>query len=108
MVSAGEATLRKDSLQIVVPDSAPPRTTARVPTQLVAIDLALPLFLVSGSMHRRTGDPANLLQWFMETGRQFVPVSAATIRFLPNSRFDAREALLLVNVRQLQGWWSTG
>ena len=108
LVSAGEATLRKDNLQIVVPDSAVPRSTARVPTQLVAIDLALPLFLVSGSMHRRTGDPANLRQWFMETGRQFVPVSAATISFLPNPRFDAHEVLVLVNVRQLHGWWSTG
>jgi hypothetical protein len=44
----------------------------------------------------------------METGRQFVPVSGATIRFLPNPRFDTRQSLVLVNVRQLHGWWSLG
>jgi hypothetical protein len=80
----------------------------RLPTQLVPIDIALPLFLVSGSMHRRTGDPIHLLQWFMETGRQFVPISAASIRFLPNPSFDAQVPLVHVNIRQLQGWWSSG
>ncbi len=104
---AGLVTLRKEIIALVVPgEETGARVASRVPTQLVPIALALPLFLIVGSLHRRTGDPTNLLQWFIESGRQFVPVSMAIIRFLPNSRFDPQLGLVLVNIRQVHFWWT--
>ncbi|HLH24920.1 MAG TPA: hypothetical protein VK066_20555 [Chloroflexota bacterium] len=106
-LATGAMGVRKDSLQVVVPEeTAAPRSAARVPTQRVPITVALPLFIISGQFHRRGSDPAHLLQWFAESGRAFLPIANATIRFLPNGRFDAQVAVALVGIRQVQIWWT--
>jgi hypothetical protein len=100
-------TLRKDDLQVVVPGPEPSsRSGARVLSQPVPVHLVLPRFLISGSMHRRTGDPTHLLQWFMESGRRFLPLTGATVPFLPNSAAGVAVPLVPVNVRHVHGWWS--
>jgi hypothetical protein len=97
-------TLRKERVQIAIPQDVPAPGTARAPTQQLPLELGFPLFLVRGGVHRRNSDPSSPLHLFADGGRQFLPVSDATLRYLPNDRFDTQESVVLINVRYLEFW----
>src|SRR5207302_8190524 len=91
-------TLRKERVQIAIPQDAPNPTMPRAPTQQLHLELGFPLFLVRGGVHRRSGDPSSPMHLFAQGGRQFLPVSHAALHYLPNNRFDTQEGIVLVNV----------
>jgi hypothetical protein len=97
-------TVRKERVQIAIPQDTALPGVPRAPTQQLPLELGFPLFLVRGGVHRRTSDPTSPLHLFADGGRQFLPVSQATLRYLPNDRFDTQEAVVLVNVRYLDFW----
>ena len=101
--TADLVTVRKAAVQLAIPQDPPNATGAgaRIATQQVRMALAFALFAVAGNVHRRPGDPTNLVGLFGGETRQFVPVSAASIRYLPNGRFDTEEPVVLVHTRHL-------
>jgi hypothetical protein len=62
------------------------------------------LFTVDGMVHRREGDTAPVDQLLRGTGRLFLPVSQAIIRYGPNGGFDAEVPIALVNTTLIQYW----
>jgi hypothetical protein len=52
-------TLRKERVQIAIPQDVPAPGTARAPTQQLPLELGFPLFLVRGGVHRRNSDPSS-------------------------------------------------
>src|SRR5262249_32143818 len=78
-----------------------PGAAARVPTQQHPATLALGLFEVRGRIHRRSGEPSHPIRLLAGYSRQFLPVCAATVRYLPNPEFDAETSVILVNTAQL-------
>jgi len=101
-LDVGRLAVRTDAIRLVVPlDTPDPR--ARVPTEQVPIELAIGLFVVHGQIHRRREDPSagQLLVGF---AREFVPISAGRLRYLPNPRFDTEFAAVLVHAPHLESW----
>jgi hypothetical protein len=97
-------TLRKERVQIAIPQDVGVPGTARAPTQQLPLELGFALFLVRGGVHRRSSDPTSPLHLFANGGRQFLPVSQAALHYLPNNRFDTQETVALVNVHYLDFW----
>src|SRR5712692_8732898 len=101
-IAVRRLAVRTDAIRLVVPlDTPDPR--ARVPTEQVPIELAVGLFVVHGQIHRRREDPSagQLLVGF---AREFVPISAGRLRYLPNPRFDTEFAAVLVHAPHLESW----
>lgn len=98
-------TLRKEAIQLVVPEDAPDPLRPRVQTDALSMLFGFAEFHVRGRFHRQPSDSTLLVELFANSAtRTFFPVSDAEIRYLPNSRFDASVPLVLVNTRQMQFW----
>jgi len=97
-------TVRKDSVHLVIPEDVRDPSAPRVQTYRVAIDLAMPLLAVRGTVHRRPADPTSLVQLFSRETRHFTPVTEAWIRYLPNGSFDTLANTVLVNTLNLSFW----
>src|SRR5262249_8322402 len=94
--------VRKTTIALAIPhDSPQPGAAARVPTQQLPATLALGLFEVRGQLHRRSGEPAHPIRLLAGYSRQFVPICSATVRYLPNTEFDAETPVILVNIAQV-------
>jgi hypothetical protein len=101
-VAAAAITIRKDAIELIAPrDTLVPGRPARVRTERIPVEVTTGLFTVRGAVHRRKNDPPQLLQLLTGTGRTFVPLTAATVRYLPNAAFDSVESTVLLNTR---GW----
>jgi hypothetical protein len=96
-------TVIKAWVQVALPMDQP-NIGARVETQRVPITLGCSLFSINGSLHRRSTDPRQLGSLLGGYARQFVPVSQAQIRYLPNGRFDEPASAVLVNTREIRFW----
>jgi len=103
-IPAALVTIRKDSVQLVIPEDVRDPHAPRVQTYRVAIDLAMPLLAVRGTIHRRPGDPTTLAQLFSPDIRYFTPVTEAWIRYLPNGSFDTLANTVLINTLNLSFW----
>jgi hypothetical protein len=98
-------TLRKEAVQLVVPEDRPDPLRPRVRTNALPMVLGFEGFHVRGHLHRQPGDSTRLVELFSNAAtRAFFPVADAEIRYLFNSRFDADVPLALVNTKQLQFW----
>jgi len=104
-VTIERLTIRKSAVQLAVLSDPLDLLRPRVPTQLVAIEVATSFFRVHGSLHRTATDPANLEQFLSGHSRRFLAISNATIRCLPNPQFDAKAATVLINTEQVHCWW---
>jgi hypothetical protein len=100
----GRMTVRKSEVLLAVPLDRPELGGARVETKRIGIELACPFFSITGSMHRRPQDSANLGAVISGVARTFLPVSDATVRYLPNGSFDASLPIVLVDTRRIQFW----
>ena len=100
-------TVTKAAVQLAVPTDPLDIFRPRVPTQLMPIEVATSFFRVRGSLHRSGSDPSNLEQFLSGHSRRFVAISDATIRCLPNPRFDAAAATVLINTDHVHYWWTT-
>ena len=102
-------TVRKESLQLVVPEDSPDPLRPRVRTNALPMLLGFSGFHVRGHLHRQQNDPSRLGELFANPlTRPFFAVSDAEIRSLFNGRFDAQVPLALVNTRQLEFWTLEG
>lgn len=107
--TAVSLTLRKEAVQLVVPEDAPDPLRPRVRTDALSIVLGFAQFQVRGRFHRQPGDSSLLVELFSNSAtRTFFPVSDAKVRYLLNSQFDAQVPLALVNTRELQFWALAG
>jgi hypothetical protein len=98
-------TLRKEAVQLVVPEDIPDPLRPRVRTDALDIVFGFAQFQVRGHFHRQPGDSSLLVELFSNSAtRTFFPVSDAEVRYLLNSQFDAQVPLVLVNTRELQFW----
>jgi hypothetical protein len=98
-------TLRKEAIQLVVPEDKPDPLRPRVRTDALPIVIGYGEFHVRGRFHRQPGDSSLLVELFASPAtRAFFPVSEAEIHYLPNPRFDVNVPLALVNTRQMQFW----
>jgi hypothetical protein len=104
LMPADQITVSKGAVQVVVPRDTAQFGAPRVPTQQMRLDMVLTLFTVNGAVHRRSGDPTVLVQFLSGYSRQFLAVSDAHIRYLPNSKYDTHAPLVLVNTQQLRFW----
>ena len=103
--TAVSMTLRKDLVQLVVPEDAPDPLRPRIRTNALPMVLGLSGFNVRGHLHRQPSDPTRLVELFANPAtRPFVAVSDAEIRYLFNGRFDATVSLALVNTKNIQFW----
>ncbi len=102
--TAGCATVRKDAVQLVVPKDAADPKAPRQATQRFAMELLLPQYSVNGIAHRRPFDPYSLTEFFGEHGRHFIPLTTATVCYLPTGESDGDIGTVLVNCRHLTFW----
>jgi len=102
-------TLRKDAVQLVVPEDAPDPLRPRVRTNALPMVLGFSGFHVRGHLHRQQSDPTRLVELFSNPAtRSFFPVSDVEVRYLLNGRFDAKVSLALVNTKKLEFWTLEG
>ncbi|HZT07960.1 MAG TPA: hypothetical protein VFC51_13090 [Chloroflexota bacterium] len=103
--TAARLTVLKSEISLVVPtDMGDVGVGTRVPTQPVRVELACPLYSIVGSLHHRSSDPTDLAMLLKGFNRTFVPLTEASMRYLPNARYDAEERVVLVNTEHLQFW----
>jgi len=104
LTPSDQITVSKTAVQIVIPRDSGLFGAPRVPTQQTRLDMVLTLFTVNGAVHRRSGDPTSLIQFLSGYSRQFLAVSDAHVRYLPNHKYDPHVPLVLVNTQQLRFW----
>ena len=101
--SASHLTVRKEQVMLVVPLDTP-GGAGRVQTQQVRMHLGCPFFSIVGNLHRRPSDPTNLSVFIGESTRTFIPISEATLSYLPNREFDADARVVLIHTGRIQFW----
>ncbi|MEA2642331.1 MAG: hypothetical protein QOF51_3725 [Chloroflexota bacterium] len=104
---SAKMTIRKDEIQLAYPMDQRPVNMVRVNTQQFPVELSVSLFEVAGVIHRRPNDPTNLMQLVTGYGRQFVPVTDAAFRYIPNAKFDGQVPTVLVNSKHVRFWASS-
>jgi hypothetical protein len=100
-------TIRKAAVQLAIPSDPLDLFRVRVPTQIVGIEVATSFFRVIGNLHRTVTDPANLEAFLSGHSRRFLAISQATIKCLPNPRFDTQATTVLINTEHVHCWWIT-
>jgi hypothetical protein len=106
-VGTGQLTVRKERIQVAIPDDRPDPLRPRVPTDPLGIVLALELYHVEGTLNRRSSDPRLLHVYMGPDSRTFVPLTDATVRFLPNPRANVTAPVVVVRSTAVDGWWLT-
>ncbi len=101
---ADVARVRKDLARVIIPHDSPTILAPRVPTHPVAVHIGVGLLTVDGLIHRREGDTTPIDQLLRGSGRLFLPVSQAIVRYAPNGGFDAEVSVALVNTALIQYW----
>ena len=102
-------TLRKDVIQLVVPQDEQDPLRPRLKTNELPLVLGLSGYHVRGHLHRQQNDPSRLIELFANPAtRAYFPVSDAAVRCLYNGRFDASFSLALVNTRLVEFWTLEG
>ena len=102
--SAARLTVRKEEIHLAIPMDVSSVTAARTSTQQVPLDLCIGMYVIRGALHRRPGDPTNLISLLTGFSREFVPVSEAEIQYAPNPRIDTAAPVVLINTRRLHFW----
>jgi hypothetical protein len=103
-VPLGEMTLRKDLLELVVPQDAQPAFRPQVATRQMALEVSTNHFRIRGGLHRRDSDPSNLVQLMSGYSRHFLPLSDATIEHLWRADVRTTAPIVLVNAQFLSTW----
>jgi hypothetical protein len=99
-----ELTMRKDLMQVVVPQDAASRLRPRVSTRRLAIEVTTGFFRVRGDLYRRDSDPSNLVTLMSGFNRQFLPLADATIEHLWHEDVRTSAPIVLVNAQHLVHW----
>jgi hypothetical protein len=99
-----ELTIRKDTLELVVPQDNPSAGRPLVTTRQVALEVTTAFFRVRGGLHRRDSDPTNLVQLMSGYNRQFLPLADATIEHLWKADVSTTAPIVLVNAQHLHSW----
>jgi len=99
-----ELTIRKDALELVVPQDSQPLGRPQVATRRVGLEVTTSFFRVRGGLHRRESDPTNLVQLMGGYNRQFLPLAEATIEHLMREDVRTTAPIVLVNAQHLHSW----
>jgi hypothetical protein len=103
-----ELTMRKDALDLVVPQDTQPLGRPQVATHRVGLEVTTSFFRVRGGLHRRGSDPTNLVQLMGGYNRQFLPLAEATIEHLMREDVRTTAQIVLVNAQHLHSWAALG
>jgi len=99
-----ELTLRKDALELVVPQDRQSASRPHVATRQMVLVVTTAHFRVRGGLHRRDNDPSNMVQLMSGYNRQFLPLSDATIEHLWHPEIHTTAPIVLVNAQYLNTW----
>src|SRR5438105_336933 len=96
-----ELTIRKDVIQLVVPQDSPNVFRPQVSTRRQGLEATTAFFRVRGDLHRRDSYPTNMVQLMSGFTRQFFPLADALIECLLGKGIRANAPVVLVNSQHL-------